>query len=167
MLQQVKEIGASAGKHDTNNACNCTPQFYIILALGVSIFGLVFFAILQARRIRLCRGQLFWNAVKIMLFISDLQYYVPIKLCKTADSIRLVKITGILTPDKVKLKKYYIWDILQIDWIGIKVMFNGNIINLPKSVTIKFWDKFKVRYMMERQPLLFHLMLNKDLIGLH
>ena len=41
-----------------------------------------------------------------MLFISDVQYYVPIKLCKTAGSIRLFKITGILTPDKVKLKKH-------------------------------------------------------------
>ena len=46
-------------KHDTNNACNCTPQFYIILALSVFIFGLVIFAILEVRRIKLCRGQLF------------------------------------------------------------------------------------------------------------
>ena len=69
-LQQVKEVGASAMKHDTNNACNCTPQFYIILALSVSIFGLVIFTILQVRRIKLLRGQIFSNAVKIMLFIS-------------------------------------------------------------------------------------------------
>ena len=73
-----------------------------------------------------------------MLFISDVQYYVPIKLCKTTGSIHLFKITGILTPDKVKLKKHYIWNILQIDWKEVKVMFNGNEINLPKSVTIKF-----------------------------
>ena len=44
VLQQVKEVGASAMKHDTNNACNCTPQFYIILALSASIFGLVLFS---------------------------------------------------------------------------------------------------------------------------
>ena len=29
-----------------------------------------------------------------MLFISDVQYYVPKKLCKTAGSIHLFKITG-------------------------------------------------------------------------
>ena len=67
VLQQVKEVGTSAMKQDTNNECNCTPQFYIILALSASIFGLVTFAILQVRRIKLCRGQLFSNAVKIML----------------------------------------------------------------------------------------------------
>ena len=54
-LQQVKEVGTSAMKHDTNNACNCTPQFYIILALSAFIFGIVLFTILQARRIKLCR----------------------------------------------------------------------------------------------------------------
>ena len=39
-----------------------------------------------------------------MVFISDLQYYVPIKLCKTAGSIHLFKITEILIPDKEKNK---------------------------------------------------------------
>ena len=41
-----------------------------------------------------------------MLFISDVQYYVPLKLCKTAGSIHLFKITGMLTPEYLKLK----WD---------------------------------------------------------
>ena len=50
-----------------------------------------------------------------MLFISDVQYYVPLKLCKTAGSIHLSKITGILTPENVKLKWNYIWDIIEID----------------------------------------------------
>ena len=49
-----------------------------------------------------------------MLFISDIQYYVPVKLCKTAGSKHLFKITGKITMDKVKLNKYYIWDILEI-----------------------------------------------------
>ena len=65
------------------------------------------------------------------------------------------------TPGKVKLNKHYIWDIIEIDWSEIKVTFNGKVINLPKSITIKLWDKFKVRYMMESQPILFHLMLKQ------
>ena len=137
-LQQVKEVSTATMKKDTNNACDCTSQFYIILASSISIIGLVIFAILQVRRIKLCRGQLFSNAVKIMLFISDIQYYVPIKICKTMGSIRLFKITGLLTPEKVKLNKHYIWNILEVHWKEVKVTFNGKAINLPKSVTIKF-----------------------------
>ena len=40
---------------------------YIILALSIIIIGLVVFVILQVRRIKLGRGQLFSNVVKIML----------------------------------------------------------------------------------------------------
>ena len=136
-LQQVKEVSASATKQEDNNMCTCTSQFYIILALIITIIGLVIFDILQVRRIKLCRGQLFSNVVKIMFFISDMQYYVPIKLCKTAGSVHLFKITGILMPDKVKINKHYIWDILEVDWKEVKVTFNAKVINLPKSITIK------------------------------
>ena len=71
--------------------------------LSLSILGIVIFIILYARKLKLFRGQLFINAVKIMLFISDDQYYVPVKLCRTVGSIHLFKITGKLTPEHVKL----------------------------------------------------------------
>ena len=112
------------------------------------IIGLVVFAILQVRRIRLCRGQLFSNVVKIMLFISDIQYYILVKLCKMAGSIHLFKISGKLMIDKVKLNKPYIWDILEIDWSEVNITFNCRVISLPKSIAIKLWDKFKVRHIM-------------------
>ena len=96
-----------------------------------------------------------------MAFISDMQHYVLVKLCKTAGSIYLFKITGKLTSDKVKLNKHYIWDILEVDWKEIKVTFNGKVVNLPESITIMLWDKFKVRHMMESQLILFHLMLKQ------
>ena len=63
--------------------------------------------------------------------------------------------------DKVKLNKHYIWDILEIDWSEVKVTFNGRVISLPKLITIKLWDKFKVRNMMGSQPILFHLILKQ------
>ena len=141
-LQQVKEV-KSEGIEDVDYKCECTAQFYIILS--IIMIGLIIFAILQLRRIKLYRGQLFSNIVKIMLFISDVQYHIPVKLCKTAGSIHLFNITGKIMMDKVKLNKYYIWDILEIDWSEVKVTFNGKIINLPKSITVRLWDKFKVR----------------------
>ena len=137
-LQQVRQVSTSATKkEDHNYMCNCTSQFYIILALSITIIGLVIVDILQVRRIKLCRGQLFLNVVKIMLSISYVQYYAPIKLCKTAGSIHLFKIMGILMPDNVKINKDYIWDILEVDWKEVKVTLNGKVINLLKSINIK------------------------------
>ena len=159
-LQQAKEVRAEE-INEGNYSCECTTQFYIISALSIIIIGLVVFAILQVRMIKLCRGQLFLNIVKIMLFISDVQYYVPVKLCRTAGSLHLYKITGRLRIDKVRLNKHYVWDILEKDGSRIKVTFNGKVINLPKSITVKLWDKFKVRNMIGSQPILFHLMLKQ------
>ena len=131
-LQQVRQVSTSTTKkEDKHYMCDCISQFYIILALSISIIGLAIFMILQVKRIKLCRGQLFFNVVKIMLFMSDVQYYVPVKLCKTVGSIHLFKITGMLMPEKVKLNKHYIWDILEVDWKEVKVTFNGKVINLP------------------------------------
>ena len=47
------------------------------------------------------------------------------------------------------------WDILEIDWSEVKVTFNEKVISLPKSITVKLWDKFNVRHMMGNQPILF------------
>ena len=57
-LQQVRQVKAEEIRNG-NYKHKCTSQFYIILALSIVIIGLVVFAILQVRRIKLCRGQLF------------------------------------------------------------------------------------------------------------
>ena len=72
---------------------------------------------------------MFSNAVKIMVFISDVQNYIPIKLCKTARSIHLFTITGMLKAQNIKLNKNYIWDMLEKDWKEVTVTFNENEIN--------------------------------------
>ena len=87
-LQQVKDVKAD-DTENINSKCKCTTQFYIILVLSLAIISLIIFAILQVRRTKICRGQIFSNVVKIMHFISDIKYYIPVKLCKTAGSITL------------------------------------------------------------------------------
>ena len=116
---------------------------------------------LHYRKSRHCIGHRFSNAVKIMIFISDVQNYVPIKLCKAAGSIHIFKIIGTLKAENIKLNKNYLWDTLEIDWKEVTVTFNDNKIDLPRIVVIKLQDKIKVRGLMNRKPLLFHLMLKQ------
>ena len=52
-------------------------------------------------------------------------------------------------------------DILEIDWKEVNMSFNGNKICQPKLVSIRLRDKFKVRNMMAREPLLFQVMLKQ------
>ena len=106
---------------------------------------------------------MFSNAVKIMIFISDVQYYVAIKLCKTTGSIHLFKIIGALKPENIKLNQNYIWDTLEIDWKEVSVTFNDNKINLPRVVTIKLKEKIKIRCLMKKELILFDIMLKQEL----
>ena len=80
-----------------------------------------------------------------MIFISDVQNYVPIKLCKTAGSIHLFKIIGTLKAENIELIKNYLWDTLEIDWKEVTVTFNSDKIDLPGVIIIKLQDKIKVR----------------------
>ena len=109
----------------------------IILTLLSSIIV----TFLHYRKSRLCRGYKFSNAAKIMLFISDVQNYVPIKLCKSSGSIHLFKIKGTLKSGDMKLNRNYLWNTLEIDWNNVTITFNDSKIDLPKIVTVKIQDK--------------------------
>ena len=82
--------------------------------------------------------------MKIIIFISDVQHYVLIKLCHTAGRILLFKIIGMLNSENIKLNKNYIGNTLDIDWKGVSVTFNEHKINLPRVVTTELQDKIKI-----------------------
>ena len=44
-LQQIKEVGTVTEWEDVTTVCTCKIHFYIILALSISIFSLVIFAV--------------------------------------------------------------------------------------------------------------------------
>ena len=98
VLHQVKEVGAV-----TQKEINTEYRTLTYISLALTILGLLMGAILYYRKSKLCTGCMFSNAVKIMIFISDVQYYVPIKLCKIAGSIHLFKFIGMLKLENIKL----------------------------------------------------------------
>ena len=101
------------------------------------------------------------NTIKIMIFISDIKLYVPIKLCKTSRSIHLFKLTGSINKENITVHKNTLWDIMEIDWRPVMVTLSGNVTNLPGSVIIPSRDKFKIRQIIKHRPLLLHLMLKQ------
>ena len=141
VLHQVKEVGTEVTQKEINSECRTLAY----IGITWTILGLVMVTILHYRKSKLCKGHRFSNTVKIMLFISDVQNYIPIKLCKIAGSIHLFKIIGMLKAENIKLNKNYIWDMLEIDWKEVRVTFNENKINLPRVVAIKLQDKTKIR----------------------
>ena len=108
ILHKIKEVEANSKSEETNSRCRTLTYVGIIL----TVLSMVIVVLLHYRKSRLYKGYRFLNAIKIMLFISDVQNYVPIKLCKTAGSIYLFEIKGALKSRDIKLNKNYLWDTL-------------------------------------------------------
>ena len=159
ILNKIKEVEANSNPEETNSKCRTLTYIGIIL----TVLNMVIVVFLHYRKSRLFKGYRFSNAIKIMLFISDVQNYAPIKLCKTAGSIHLFKIKGTLKYGDIKLNKNYLWDTLEIDWNRVTVTFNENKVELPKIVAIKLHDKIKVRRLMNRPPLNIHMLIRQGI----
>ena len=71
------------------------------------------------------------------------------------------KLTGTPLLENINLKKNWIWDVLEIDWSDIHVTLNGKEINLLIFIVIPIVDKFKVRWLMKKDPLHLHIMLKQ------
>ena len=87
--------------------------------------------------------------------------YIPIKLCRVARSIHLFRLRGRLNLENVKLKKNWIWDILEVDWSNVSITLNENEVDLPSSVIISFKERYRARKLLRKQLLLFYVMLKQ------
>ena len=89
ILHKTKEVEANSNPNPETNNYECRTLAYVGIILTVLSMVTVIF--LHYRKSKLCRGYRLSNIVKIVLFISDVQNYILIKLCKTLGSIHLFK----------------------------------------------------------------------------
>ena len=113
ILYKTKEVEANSKLNTEINNSECSTLAYIGMALTILSMATVIF--LHFRKSKLCRGYRFSNVVKVVLFISSVQNYIPIKLCKISGSIHLFKIKGTLKPRDIKLNRNYLWRTLEIN----------------------------------------------------
>ena len=114
-------------------------EYWIIIAwLSLILLGVMFLVIEKVHKMPFFRKHQYSNTIKVLIFISNIKSYIPIKLCKTTGSRHLFKLTGSLQREDIRLHRNKVWDILEIDWKNITVTVNGNVINLPRSVIVPF-----------------------------
>ena len=153
-FQPIK--GTEAIFNSINDSENCTSkaQWYTITAFALMIIGLIFFILATTRKCRIFRGHLFFNTGMVMLFFSDADQYVPVKLCKTVGNIHLFKIL-----------RHFVKEI--VVGCGTNRLerspydLHGNMIHLPTSVIIPLTDMFRLRCIMRKRSFLLHIMLKQ------
>ena len=159
ILHKVKEVEANKPTKQENTEC----QTLAYIGITLTLLSMMIVVLLHYRRSKFCRGYRFSNVVKIVLFISDVQHYIPVKLTKTSGSPHLFKLTGTLNAEDIKLNKNYPWDTIEINWTKIKLTFNDSEIKLPRLVTIKMRDKIRIRRMMGRDMQNLHVMIKQGI----
>ena len=78
ILHKIKEVEANSNPNPETNNYECETLAYVGIILTVLSMIIVIF--LHYRKSRLSRGYRFSNVMKIVLFISDVQNYIPINL---------------------------------------------------------------------------------------
>ena len=134
----------------------------ILLILNLEIVTLVTFA--KLRESRIFKGKLFSNTIKVKLFVADNHCYIPLHLNKLAASVHLFILHSILTKENLVLKKNWIWDVLEIDWTDVYLLQDHKEINLPVTVVIPIYYKYKLRQLLRnsrKDPLHLYIMLKQ------
>ena len=80
LLHKAKEVEARTPTKIDDSECGTLA--YIGIALTLLSMAVVI--LLHYRKSKFCRGHRFSN-IKIVLFISNIQHYIPIRLCKTSE----------------------------------------------------------------------------------
>ena len=107
------------------------------------------------------KGRLFSNTIKVKLFVVDNHCYIPLHLYKLAGNIHLFKLLGILTKENLVLKKNWIWE---IDWTDVYLLQDHKGLNLPVTVVVPIYYKFKLRQLLRNSrkgPLYLYIMLTQ------
>ena len=85
-MQRIRAVEAA----DMNGTlCTCMTQWYIMGMLIIITLGMLYLVTSKIRKTSFCKGRLFSNNTKILLFISNAYSYVPVKLRRIAGSIHL------------------------------------------------------------------------------
>ena len=82
ILHKIKEVEAITPTKSDNTEC----QTLAYIGIALTLLSMMIVVLLHFKRSKFCRGYRFSNAVKMVLFISDVQHYIPIKLSKTSGS---------------------------------------------------------------------------------
>ena len=93
-MQRIKAVEAA---DMSDMLCTCKPQWYIMGMLIILTLGMLYLVTNKLRKTRFCKGCLFSNNTKILLFISNAHSYVPIKIMQSSQKHTLI-------PNKRKIK---------------------------------------------------------------
>ena len=143
-LQHIKAVEAAA----LNPHYAICENGLVRILLFLNLSKVTLMALAKLRKSRIFKGRLFSNTIKTKLFVADNHCYIPLHVNKMAGSVHLFKMHDMFIKENLTLKKNWIWDVLEIDWTDMYVLHNDKEINLPVTVVVSIYYKFKLRQLL-------------------
>ena len=85
--------------------CSKYEYWLIIAWLSLILLGVMFLVIEKVHKMPIFRKHQYSYTIKLLIFISNIKSYIPIKLCKTTGSIHLFKLSGSLQREDIRLHR--------------------------------------------------------------
>ena len=73
----------------------------------------------------------------------------------------MYKLNAPIGPESLTLNKGKLWDLMYFDWKDMTLTFDGQIMSLPKSISIPVKDKLRVRRIFVDEDLDLQFMIKQ------
>ena len=147
--QQMAHDKALEEEDCPNVSFICQHPELVYITTIVSLIWLLIYLYLIFKKCTFCRGFKYYEHSEFYLFISNANYYIPLKLKRNYGNIHQFMMIQELVPDQIKLIKHFWWDVLKIEWRDTIVLRREKQVIMPHEIIIPIMDKFRIRRMVE------------------
>jgi hypothetical protein len=132
---------------DQVDLISCPEPWLTYLLAVISLVSLALYLFNNWEVFSCWIGIRYINTNVIYLCLGDEETFVPLKLVHSLGTSFKFNVNNPIKADQVRLSKFFLWDILQINWElhETSLTLNSKEILLPKQLTISLFNKFKVR----------------------
>jgi hypothetical protein len=126
----------------------CQNMTLGIIITCITIFGVIIYIIKIVKTLTFCKGHKYSNIATLYMFASREDRFLALKLASVKGHVTKFSITGCLTTKNITLTKSKCWDIIQINWETVEILYNDKPINIPSDIFIPLLDRIRARYIL-------------------
>ena len=89
----------------------------------------------------------------LYIFFHNIHFYVSVNLKHLSGYMHMYKLENAITPEQMSYHKSFLWDTIYFEWHSTCLHINGQMVNLPSSITIPLKDKIRAKKMLAKEDL--------------
>jgi len=147
---------------------HCKTTWYTWLFLISSLVGLIYVIYRLFKGRTLCRGRNFNHQGTLELILADSKRIIHLPIVRVYGPFHVFASNLPVTHAKIKLKRGFWWDELEITWNAVKLYHNEIPLKVPEDIVIPFMKRAQARALFRhREPLMIAACLDQGGMRYH